>query len=118
MDTTQSRDPRRPNRRSPRIRNKNEKAGDWRPKGRRLPTTAVDFREMVMGKIILFHGVSEVLAAHDSEPALDLDAVLVHQSDLLVRWKAFGEELKRRSECPLPFDLALDLYDLLNETDD
>jgi hypothetical protein len=46
------------------------------------------------------------------EPSEDL----CRQADLLARWKVFGRELRRRAEYPLPFDLALELHDLIDET--
>jgi hypothetical protein len=45
----------------------------------------------------------------------DIDAILAQQNDLLMRWRGFGEELKRRFG-PMPIDLALELSDLLNST--
>jgi hypothetical protein len=44
-----------------------------------------------------------------------IDAILARQNDLLMRWRTFGEELKR---ClgPMPIDIALELTDLLNDT--
>ena len=68
----------------------------------------------VMGELVRLPGVTEVPSVEDD---FDLDAVLDRQADLLARWKVFGEEIKRRAEHPLPIDLALELYDLLNEID-
>lgn len=70
-----------------------------------------------MGEIALFPGVAEVFADPEVEPELDPGTILARQSGLLLRWKVLGEELQRRAEHPLPFDLALDLHDLLDETD-
>lgn len=65
-----------------------------------------------MGEIVLLPGTSEVPATPD-EPEPDLEEICVQQAELIEIWKDFGTELKRRSEYPLPFDLALELYDLL-----
>jgi hypothetical protein len=69
-----------------------------------------------VGKITMFPGVAEVPAAQEIEP--DLDESYARQQDLLARWAAFGEELKRRAEYPLPLGLEIELADLLNQTDE
>jgi hypothetical protein len=70
--------------------------------------------ERVMGEIMPFPGLTEISEVPEDE--LDLDATCARQSDLLARWVALGSELKRRVE-HLPFDVSLELCDLINETD-
>jgi len=65
-------------------------------------------------RILQFPNTVEI--AMDSEPEIDFEVLATQQSDLLFRWRTFGEELKRRAECPIPFDLSLELYDLINAT--
>jgi hypothetical protein len=70
----------------------------------------------LVATIKLFPGVAEVA---DPKPGIeiDLDAILDRQADLLERWKILGREIQRRAERPLPFDIALELQDLIDETD-
>ena len=68
-----------------------------------------------MGDVAQFPGAVGAHAVTQEE--FDLAAAFEWQCDLLVRWKVFGEEVKRRGECPLPFDLALELAELLREID-
>ena len=67
-----------------------------------------------MDNVVLLPGVGAV--PEITEPEIDLEAILAQQGDLLLRWRVLGEELKRRAEYPLPFDLALELQDLINAT--
>ena len=68
-----------------------------------------------MGELVGFPGVAEV--SEVTKPELDPDEIIAQQNDLLARWRVLGEELTRRAEHPLPFDLALELRDLIDETD-
>jgi hypothetical protein len=68
-----------------------------------------------MGSITLFPGTVEISAV--PEPEIDLDARVDQQADLLVRWRTFGEEVRRLTEQPLPFALALELRELLDQPD-
>jgi hypothetical protein len=64
-----------------------------------------------VGEIALFPGVAVVPAVEDECAGLNIIRVF----DLLARWAVFGEEIKRRVE-QVPFDLQLELYDLLVAT--
>jgi hypothetical protein len=66
-----------------------------------------------VGEIALFTGVAVVPEIEDEFAERDVAFL----SDLLARWAVFGEEIKRRVE-HVPFDLQLDLYDLLIATRD
>jgi hypothetical protein len=61
--------------------------------------------------VALFPGVNEVHEEQEYEP--DYEEICAHQADIIARWKELGREIMRRAEVPLPFDLALDLNDLL-----
>lgn len=64
-----------------------------------------------MGDVALFPGVEEVPEMPEYEP--DYQEICAHQADVIERWKDLAREITRRIEVPLPFDLALDLDDLL-----
>ena len=62
-----------------------------------------------MTKVVFFLGTTEVSVVPEIE--LDLDAMLVRQSDLLQCWQAFGAEITRRVY-DLPLDLRFEMEEL------
>jgi hypothetical protein len=64
-----------------------------------------------MSEVVLFPGIREI--AEVGEPEIDPEIIL--KLDIqLERWRALGTEWKRRVD-GVPFDLALELSDLLRE---
>jgi hypothetical protein len=61
--------------------------------------------------IVLFPGVAEV-AEEKSADEITLDDLVLRQQELISRWHDLGSEFKRRVD-GIPFDLALELSDLL-----